>query len=178
MTANLALGQRAIFQLGAEFRSRLNGLYMATFFVGGAIGGEFRNIGSSVLACSEDCPTSKLRPPRPRFPIHRLYQFLVAKLQKDPFPLIPSPRLLIADVEAAADHRIGQHVGDRVTTQRAHDAVLRWLVERRFALHRIRGKLHEACSGKQVFLIFYPLLWCFTAGQYQIRSSRRIPAPS
>jgi hypothetical protein len=32
------LGQRAIFSLGAEYRSRLNGLYMATFFVGGAIG--------------------------------------------------------------------------------------------------------------------------------------------
>jgi predicted MFS family arabinose efflux permease len=38
MTANLTLGQRAIFVLGAEFRSRLNGLYMAAFFAGGAIG--------------------------------------------------------------------------------------------------------------------------------------------
>jgi predicted MFS family arabinose efflux permease len=38
MTANLTLGQRAIFVLGAEFRSRLNGLYMAAFFVGGAAG--------------------------------------------------------------------------------------------------------------------------------------------
>ena len=28
----------AIFVLGAEYRSRLNGLYMATFFAGGAIG--------------------------------------------------------------------------------------------------------------------------------------------
>jgi predicted MFS family arabinose efflux permease len=37
-TANMTLGQRAIFTLGAEFRGRLNGLYMATFFVGGAIG--------------------------------------------------------------------------------------------------------------------------------------------
>ncbi|WP_223069144.1 MFS transporter [Paenibacillus caui] len=37
-SANLVLGQRAIFALGAEFRSRLNGLYMATFFVGGAAG--------------------------------------------------------------------------------------------------------------------------------------------
>jgi predicted MFS family arabinose efflux permease len=36
--ANLVLGQRAIFLLAAEHRSRLNGLYMATFFVGGAIG--------------------------------------------------------------------------------------------------------------------------------------------
>jgi predicted MFS family arabinose efflux permease len=32
------LGQRAIYALGAEVRSRLNALYMATFFGGGAIG--------------------------------------------------------------------------------------------------------------------------------------------
>lgn len=38
VTANLVLGQRAIFQLGAEHRARLNGLYMATFFAGGALG--------------------------------------------------------------------------------------------------------------------------------------------
>lgn len=38
VTTNLVLGQRAIFMLGAEFRSRLNGIYMATFFMGGAIG--------------------------------------------------------------------------------------------------------------------------------------------
>ena len=38
VSANMTLGQRAIFALGAEFRSRLNGLYMATFFVGGALG--------------------------------------------------------------------------------------------------------------------------------------------
>ncbi|MFE0555312.1 MFS transporter [Paenibacillus sp. NPDC058910] len=38
VSANLVLGQRAIFTLGAEVRSRLNGLYMAIFFAGGAIG--------------------------------------------------------------------------------------------------------------------------------------------
>jgi predicted MFS family arabinose efflux permease len=38
VTANMVLGQRAIFSLGAEFRGRLNGLYLATFFAGGAIG--------------------------------------------------------------------------------------------------------------------------------------------
>lgn len=38
VSANLVLGQRAIFSLGAEFRSRLNGLYMAIFFAGGALG--------------------------------------------------------------------------------------------------------------------------------------------
>jgi predicted MFS family arabinose efflux permease len=35
---NLVLGYRALFALGAEYRSRLNGLYMATFFMAGAIG--------------------------------------------------------------------------------------------------------------------------------------------
>lgn len=38
VTTNLVLGQRAIFVLGAEYRSRLNGIYMATFFAGGAVG--------------------------------------------------------------------------------------------------------------------------------------------
>jgi predicted MFS family arabinose efflux permease len=36
--ANLVVGQRAIFALGAHVRSRLNGLYMAIFFAGGALG--------------------------------------------------------------------------------------------------------------------------------------------
>ena len=38
MTAHLVFSQRDIFALGAEFRSRLNGLFMAIFFVGGAVG--------------------------------------------------------------------------------------------------------------------------------------------
>ena len=38
VSANLVFGQRAIFSLGAEIRSRLNGLYMAIFFAGGAVG--------------------------------------------------------------------------------------------------------------------------------------------
>lgn len=38
VSANMVLGQRVIFSLGAEIRSRLNGLYMAIFFLGGAIG--------------------------------------------------------------------------------------------------------------------------------------------
>lgn len=38
VAAHLTLGQRAIFSLGAEIRARLNGLYMATFFIGGALG--------------------------------------------------------------------------------------------------------------------------------------------
>jgi predicted MFS family arabinose efflux permease len=37
VSANLTLGQRAIFVLGAEYRARLNGLYMTTFILGGAI---------------------------------------------------------------------------------------------------------------------------------------------
>ncbi len=35
--ASLVIGQRAIYTLGAEYRSRLNGLFMATFFAGGAV---------------------------------------------------------------------------------------------------------------------------------------------
>jgi predicted MFS family arabinose efflux permease len=35
---NFVLGARAIFALGPESRSRLNGLYMATFFAAGAGG--------------------------------------------------------------------------------------------------------------------------------------------
>ncbi len=38
VSANLTLGQRAIFSLSPEFRARLNGLYMTTFFIGGALG--------------------------------------------------------------------------------------------------------------------------------------------
>jgi predicted MFS family arabinose efflux permease len=37
VSANLVFGQRAIFLLGADLRSRLNGLYLATFFAAGAI---------------------------------------------------------------------------------------------------------------------------------------------
>jgi predicted MFS family arabinose efflux permease len=36
--ANLVLGQREIFTLPAVYRSRLNGLYIATIFIGGATG--------------------------------------------------------------------------------------------------------------------------------------------
>ncbi|MDR3496533.1 MAG: MFS transporter [Ancalomicrobiaceae bacterium] len=38
VTTNLVLGQRAIFSLGAGERSRVNGLYIAIFFLGGAVG--------------------------------------------------------------------------------------------------------------------------------------------
>jgi len=37
VSSSLVIGQRAIYSLGAEHRSRLNGLFMATFFAGGAI---------------------------------------------------------------------------------------------------------------------------------------------
>lgn len=36
--ANLVIGQRSIFELGEAVRSRLNGLYLAIFFAGGALG--------------------------------------------------------------------------------------------------------------------------------------------
>jgi len=38
VTASGVLGQRAIYQLGTGVRGRLNGLYMATYFAGGAAG--------------------------------------------------------------------------------------------------------------------------------------------
>ena len=38
VTTGLVLGQRAIFALGQEQRSRLNGLFIASFFLGGALG--------------------------------------------------------------------------------------------------------------------------------------------
>ena len=38
VAANLVLSQRTIFALGAEVRSRLNGVFFALFFAGGAIG--------------------------------------------------------------------------------------------------------------------------------------------
>jgi predicted MFS family arabinose efflux permease len=37
VSANLVFGQRAIFMLDPELRSRLNGMYLATFFAGGAV---------------------------------------------------------------------------------------------------------------------------------------------
>jgi predicted MFS family arabinose efflux permease len=51
---NVVLGYRAIFTLGSEFRSRLNGLYMATFFgaaaAGSALGSWAYAYGGWVLA--------------------------------------------------------------------------------------------------------------------------------
>lgn len=38
VTANLVLSQRAIFSVGADYRARLNGMFMAFFFLGGAVG--------------------------------------------------------------------------------------------------------------------------------------------
>ncbi|ACA18134.1 major facilitator superfamily MFS_1 [Methylobacterium sp. 4-46] len=47
VSANLVLGQRVIFALAPEFRARLNGVYMTTFFFGGAFGSA---LGSWVFA--------------------------------------------------------------------------------------------------------------------------------
>ncbi len=38
VSGNLVLGQRAIYALGNEIRGRVNGVFMAVFFIGGAIG--------------------------------------------------------------------------------------------------------------------------------------------
>jgi predicted MFS family arabinose efflux permease len=47
VAANLVLGQRAIFALAADVRSRLNGIFFALFFAGGAVGSA---LGAWVLA--------------------------------------------------------------------------------------------------------------------------------
>lgn len=38
VSSNLVLGQRAIYALGSDIRGRVNGVFMAVFFIGGAIG--------------------------------------------------------------------------------------------------------------------------------------------
>lgn len=38
VSGNLVLGQRAIYSLGSEIRGRVNAIFMALFFIGGAIG--------------------------------------------------------------------------------------------------------------------------------------------
>lgn len=38
VTMTMVISQRAIYGLGADLRARLNGLFMATFFMGGAVG--------------------------------------------------------------------------------------------------------------------------------------------
>jgi predicted MFS family arabinose efflux permease len=45
--ANVVLGQRAIYALGAHIRSRLNGLYIAIFFAGGALGSSIASLAYS-----------------------------------------------------------------------------------------------------------------------------------
>jgi predicted MFS family arabinose efflux permease len=41
---NVVLGQRAIYSLGPEIRSRLNAIYMAIFFAGGALGSSIASL--------------------------------------------------------------------------------------------------------------------------------------
>lgn len=54
--ANVVFGQRAIYALSAEHRSRLNGLYMALFFMGGAVGSSIASLlfshGGWLLVCA------------------------------------------------------------------------------------------------------------------------------
>jgi predicted MFS family arabinose efflux permease len=55
VSMNFVIGQRAIFALAPEYRGRLNGLYIATFFMGGALGSAvgvwaFTQAGWSVTA--------------------------------------------------------------------------------------------------------------------------------
>ena len=46
---NQVVSQRAIYQLGVDIRSRLNGLYMAIFFVGGAVGSSIASLVYSLF---------------------------------------------------------------------------------------------------------------------------------
>lgn len=50
VTASGVLGQRAIYGLGAGVRSRLNGLYMAAYFAGGAAGSALGGAGATPMA--------------------------------------------------------------------------------------------------------------------------------
>jgi predicted MFS family arabinose efflux permease len=38
VSGNLVLSQRAIYSLGGDIRGRVNGVFMAVFFIGGAVG--------------------------------------------------------------------------------------------------------------------------------------------
>ncbi len=38
VSGNLVLGQQAVYALGDEIRGRVNGIFMAVFFLGGALG--------------------------------------------------------------------------------------------------------------------------------------------
>lgn len=48
VSGNLVLGQRTIYSLGNETRGRLNGLFMAMFFIGGAVGS---SLGGWAYSC-------------------------------------------------------------------------------------------------------------------------------
>ncbi|UUZ81261.1 MFS transporter [Paenibacillus sp. P26] len=63
VSANMVLGRRAIFALGAELRSRLNGLYMAIFFAGGALGSATGGWAYAVGAGERHCRLVSLCPP-------------------------------------------------------------------------------------------------------------------
>lgn len=55
VSGNVVLGQRAIYSLGEAERSRLNAIYMATFFIGGAVGsaaGAWAYVSGGWLAAS------------------------------------------------------------------------------------------------------------------------------
>jgi predicted MFS family arabinose efflux permease len=63
VSANLVFGQRAIFALDPVLRSRINGLFMATFFAGGAIGAALSGwcfthygwLGVTIAGCALPC---------------------------------------------------------------------------------------------------------------------------
>jgi predicted MFS family arabinose efflux permease len=64
------LGQRAIFSLGGHVRSRLNGLYLALFFLGGATGSALASLAFEHGGWTRVCQIGVA------FPILGLFVFL------------------------------------------------------------------------------------------------------
>jgi predicted MFS family arabinose efflux permease len=67
---NVVLGQRAIFSLGGHVRSRLNGLYLALFFLGGATGSALASLAFEHGGWTRVCQIGVA------FPILGLFVFL------------------------------------------------------------------------------------------------------
>lgn len=62
VAANLVTGQREIFALGPEARSRLNGLFLAIFFLGGAFGSFAASVAYARGGWTASCVVGALMP--------------------------------------------------------------------------------------------------------------------
>ena len=82
VAANLVLGQRTIFALGAQVRSRLNGVYFALFFAGGAFGSA---VGGWMLAAHGYLATLALGAAMPCLALlYQLCEYLVSPVARAP----------------------------------------------------------------------------------------------